>query len=362
VRRALAALRDDTNEEASLAAASDSKAAAQATLRNGGEPGKEAKFGANRQAKREGHMRKEAGRATKRKSHHPGGLIPQVLTADKDANVAANWQAEEGGHPSGEASWATKRKANHAAHQGGGTRSPQGSTALFGPTAGKNQGRTRQRGSAANFLPAPRKARDAEAWLQAKRGHKEAAHAAAQRKTNHSATQGGCMCSPQVTTAFFGSTVGKFQGETGLHGSAANFLPAPRKGRSAAGFLLATGTPYKKEAAIAQGARGPKHRWSLAASTKDKDPPNSTRMAESGQNMLVPGTMVAQFADWAWKEKAVPRWGGNRAYYRACVEAITRAPDPLATALGPETTGRIYLAMVNGDGSFSVLHNLQVER
>jgi hypothetical protein len=293
VRRALAALRDDTNEEASLAAASDSKAAAQATLRNGGEPNKEAKFGANRQAKREGHMRKEAGRATKRKSHHPGGPIPQVLMADEDANVAANWQAKEGGHPSGEASWATKRKANHAAHQGGRTCSPQGSTALFGPTVGKNQGRTRQRGSAANVLPAPRKVGDAEAWLQAKRGHKEAAHAAAQRKTNHSATQGGGTCSPQVLAVLFGSTVGKFQGETGQHGSAAIFLPAPKKGGSAAGFLPATGTPYKKEAAIAQGARGPRHRWSLAASTKDEDPPNNTGMAKLGQNMSVPGTTAA---------------------------------------------------------------------
>ncbi len=40
------------------------------------------------------------------------------------------------------------------------------------------------------------------------------------------------------------------------------------------------------------------------------------------------------------------------------MEAITRAPNPLATALRPEAAGRIYLAMVNGDGSFSVLHNL----
>jgi hypothetical protein len=116
VQRALAALRNNTNKEASLAAASESKAAPQATLRNGGEPNKEAKFGANWQAKREGHTRKEAGRVTKRKSHHPGGPTPQLLTADKDADVVANWQAEEGGHLSGEAGWASKRKANHAAH------------------------------------------------------------------------------------------------------------------------------------------------------------------------------------------------------------------------------------------------------
>jgi hypothetical protein len=72
-------------------------------------------------------------------------------------------------------------------------------------------------------------------------------------------------------------------------------------------------------------------------------------MAKLGQNMSVSSTMAAQFAKWAWKEEAAPRWKGNRAYYRACVEAITRAPDPLATALGPEAAGRIYLAMINGD-------------
>ncbi len=54
----------------------------------------------------------------------------------------------------------------------------------------------------------------------------------------------------------------------------------------------------------------------------------------------------------------MPGWEGNGAYYRACLEAITRAPNPLVTALGPEAASRIYLAMVNGDGSFSVLHNL----
>jgi hypothetical protein len=121
---------------------------------------------------------------------------------------------------------------------------------------------------------------------------------------------------------------------------------------------LATRTQYEKEATIAQGARGPSHRSSLAASAKDEDPPNDAGMAKLGQNMSVPGTTAAQFAKWARKEGAAPGWKGNRAYYRACVEAITRAPDPLATTLGPEAAERIYLAMVNGNGSFLVLHNL----
>ncbi len=102
-----------------------------------------------------------------------------MLTADKDANIRANWQTKERGHPREEASWATKQKVNHAAHQGGGTRSPQVLTASFGSTAGTNQGRTGQRESAANFFLGPRKAEDAEAWVQAKKAHKEAAHAAA---------------------------------------------------------------------------------------------------------------------------------------------------------------------------------------
>jgi hypothetical protein len=236
------------------------------------------------------------------------------------------------------------------------------------------------------------------AWLQAGRDRKEAAHAATQRKTNHAAHQGGGTCTPQVLTALSGSTVGKNQGKTGQGVRAANFLLAPRKspyaahqgggthdppelapfsfvalygppavakpqgktgqGVSAAGFLPATGTQYEKEAAIAQGARGPSHRLSLAASAKDEDPPNDAGMAKLGQNMSVPGTTAARFAKWARKEGAASGWKGNGAYYRACVEAIMRAPDPLATALKPEAAKRIFLAMVDGNGSFLVLHNL----
>jgi hypothetical protein len=251
-RRVLAALREDTNDEASSAAA------AQVTLCNAIKPDDKAEVEANWQSRRDGPTRKEAGRATKRMSHHPGGPSPQVLMADEDANITANWQTKERGHPREEASWATKQKANHAAHQGGGTRSPQVFTVLFGSTTGTNEGRTGQRKSAADFFLAPRKAGDSEAWVQAEKAHKEAAHAAAQRRTNHSANQGGGMRSPQAT-ALFGSTVGNFQGETGQRGSAADFFPAPRKGRRAEGFLPATGTPYKKEA-TAQGTHVPSHR------------------------------------------------------------------------------------------------------
>ncbi len=104
MRRVLAALRDNTNDEESSAAASNSKAATQATLRNVMEPDEEANFKANWQAKNGGHG-EEASWATKRKPNHTahqgGGTCgPQVLTADEEANFGANWQADKGGYPS----------------------------------------------------------------------------------------------------------------------------------------------------------------------------------------------------------------------------------------------------------------------
>jgi hypothetical protein len=145
---------------------------------------------------------------------------------------------------------------------------------LSGSTVGKNQGKTGQGVSAANFLPAP-------------------------RKSPYAAHQGGGMRNPPELAPFslaalYGPpAVAKPQGKTG-------------QGVSAAGFLPAMETQYKKEAAIAQGARGPSHRSSLAASAKDRDPPNDVGMAKLGQNMSVPGTTAAQFAKWAWKEGASP--------------------------------------------------------
>jgi hypothetical protein len=164
--------------------------------------------------------------------------------------------------------------------------SPQVSTALFGSTAGENQGKTGQGRSVANFLLAPRKAEDPHAeawlaWLQAGRDHKEAAHVAAQRNTNHAAHQGGGTHTPQVSTALSGSTVGKNQRKTGQGVSAADFLPAPRKspyaahqgsgmrgivwstrggktpgenrtGRKRCGFSPDHGNPVQKKAAMGQ--------------------------------------------------------------------------------------------------------------
>ena len=128
------------------------------------------------------------------------------------ARLQAGRDREEATHA------AVQRKTNHAAHQGGRTRTPQVSTALSGSTVGKNQGKTGQGVSAANFLPAP-------------------------RKSPYTAHQGGGMRNPPELALFslaalYGPpVVAKPQGKTG-------------QGVSAAGFFPTTGTQYEKEAAI----------------------------------------------------------------------------------------------------------------
>ncbi len=112
-------------------------------------------------------------------------------------------------------------------------------TALYSTTAG-TQGGTGQRGSAADFFLAPGKAGD-----------------------------------PHVPPAFFGPTA-EIQGKTGQGRSAADFFRAPRAfthggherydpqdmGPAGAAAWMgppaaAMGTPYEKEAAIAQGDQEP---------------------------------------------------------------------------------------------------------
>jgi hypothetical protein len=341
----------------------------------------------------------------------------EVLTANEEADFGANWQANKGGYPSEQAGQATKRKANHAAHQGSGTRSPQGSTALFGPTVVENQGKTKQRVSAADFLLAPRKARDPqeEAWWQAERDHKEAAHAAAQRKANHTANQGSGMRSPQGLTALFGSTVGK-KGKTGQGVSAADFLPAPRKPTHAvhqgggmrdpqelvpsgsAGWsatpAVVTGTQYKKEAAIAQGARGRSNspqvsgaaatgrigQGASAASFLPSQEPYNSELEIDSEAEEVPGdtvkatnqaamriladirsvrgTTASRLARATRTAKAAPSWPGIGAYYAAWVRALRREPTNPEAAINEDAPERAYLAVMNGNKHLSVLHHL----
>ncbi len=97
VRGALAALRKDTDNEASLALA------ARATICNDVEFDKRSKVGANWHAK-QGNHKDNAGRATKQEAYRTadqGGRTrgPQVLTADEETNVGTNLQANIGGRP-----------------------------------------------------------------------------------------------------------------------------------------------------------------------------------------------------------------------------------------------------------------------
>jgi hypothetical protein len=468
MRRVLAALCDDTDNEVSSAAASNSKVATRATLHDGVELDKEADFKANWQAKKGGHKEeagwatksksnhaahqgdgtrspqvltankganfganwqankggyssKQASRATKRKSDHAahqggGTRGPQVLMADEEADFGANWQANKGGYPSEQAGWATKRKANHAAHQGGGTRSPKGSTALFGPTVVENQGKTGWRVSAADILLAPRNAGDPqeEAWRQAERDQ-EVPHAAAQRKAKHAAHQGGGTRSPQGSTALFGSTMGK-KGKTRQGVSTANFLPAPRKPTHAvhqgggtrdpqelapsgsaawSGTPAAvTGTQYKKEAAIAQGARGQSNshqvlgaaatgRIGQGASTADflpsqepydsesevnseaEDMPGDTVKAANQaamrilvDNRSVHGTTASRLAGATRTAEAAPSWPGICTYYAAWVRALRGEPTNPEAAINEDAPERAYLAVMNGNKHLLVLHHL----
>jgi hypothetical protein len=122
----------------------------------------------------------------------------------------------------------------------------------------ENQGKNGQGGSAANFLPAPRKAGDPHAeawlaWLQAGRDRKEDAHAAAQRKTNHLATQGGGTCSPQVSTVLFGSKNGKISGGNQTARKRCQFFTGPQEERKCCRFSPGHGYPVQKRGRYSPG-------------------------------------------------------------------------------------------------------------
>jgi hypothetical protein len=200
----------------------------------------------------------KANQKTNEAAHHPaywGGVMHRWALEGEDekartpkarqAEDAEAWVKAERGYE--EAPYlATQKKPSHAAHQGGGTRSPQVLTALFGlvglfgPTVGdKNKGKTGQGVSAAGFLPAT------------------------QRPT-HEPHHGSGMRSPQVSAvlfslaALFGSTAEEnFQGKTGQGVSAANFSPAQ-------------GPQYKKDASIAHGVLGPRHSHQVGGALSTK--------------------------------------------------------------------------------------------
>jgi hypothetical protein len=268
---------------------------------------------------------------------------------------------------------ATQKKPNHVAHQGGGTRSPQvltvlfGSAALFVPTAGgKKKGKTGQGISAANFLLAT-------------------------RKPIHEPHHGSGMRSPQVLAALFslaasfGSTTKeKFQGKTVQGVSAANFLPTQ-------------GPQYKKEAAIAHGVHGPRHSHQVggALSTKNqwktgqgisaanflpsqepynlesdteseaKDAPGDTldtsdqaAMRILADNRSVRSTTASRLARATTTTEATPNWTSIGANYAAWMRALRRDPANPEAAINKDAPKRAYLAIMNGAKHMSVLYHL----
>jgi hypothetical protein len=258
------------------------------------------------------------------------------LQANKGGNPSeqVGWAAKRNADHKSTAQTAAQRKANHVAHRGGGRRSPQVLTALSGTTAGTQRG-TIQRGSAANFFLVPGKAGDPQV-LTALYG----TTAGTQGKTVQRGSTAnffrasGNAKDPQVLTALYGTTAGT-QGGTGQRGSTANFFLAPGKARdphvlpalfgpttgiqgetgqggSAADFFrapratthggrgrydpqdvgpagaaarmgppaAAMGTPYEKEAAIAQGSQEPFDGESEVDSGAKDVPGNAVKAAD----------------------------------------------------------------------------------
>ncbi len=218
-----------------------------------------------------------------------------------------------------EASYAAALKTpNHTAHQGSGTCSPPGLTALFGlaalfgpTTSGKNKGKTRQGVSAANFSPAT--------WTP-----------------TYAAHQGGGARSPQGSAVLlsgavlFGSNTGKtFQGKAG-------------QGVSAANFLSAQGPQYKEEAAIAHGVRGASHShqmagaWSTAnagysnKATGDNDERNNDASLATCCDYVLTGQMPVRDAggDAGMPRAATPALRGQR---HPCDEGDNAGAMPATT-------------------------------
>jgi hypothetical protein len=216
---------------------------------------------------------------------------------------------------------------------------PQVSTELFGPTVGI-QGETGQRVSAANFFLAPGKAGD-----------------------------------PQVPPALFGHTV-RIQGKTRQRGSAANLFLAPGKAGDPqdvlrAGAIAGTGppasamgTPYKKKAAIAQGAQGPVDGDLEGDSNAEDVPGNSVTAANQAamrilvDNRSVQGSMASRLAGATRRSKASPSWPGIGAHYAAWVHSIKRDPTNPEAAVNEDAPERAYLADMNGNKHLLVLHHL----
>jgi hypothetical protein len=180
---------------------------------------------------RQGSLASDASKShqkTKEAAHHPaywGSGMHRRASAGEDEKdwppKATQMEDAVAWVQAKEASYAQK-KTNHAAHQGSGTRSPPGRTALlgsaamFGPaTTGKNKGRTGEGVSAAKFSPAT-------------------------QMPTHAAHQGGGTRSPQGAATLL-SGAGLFRSNADKKNSREY-----RAGRKRCQFLISSGTPVQR--------------------------------------------------------------------------------------------------------------------
>jgi hypothetical protein len=124
------------------------------------------------------------------------------------------------------------------------------------------------------------------------------------------------------------------------------------------------GTPYKKEAARAQGAQGPVDGDSEGDSNAEDLPGNSVTAANQAamrilvDNRSVRGSTASRLVGAMRRAEASPSWPGIGAHYPAWVHSVKWDPTNPEAAINEDAPERAYLAVMNGDKHLSVLHHL----
>ncbi len=189
------------------------------------------------------------------------------------------------------------------------------------------------------------------AWLQAGRDCKEAAHAAAQRKINHAAAWSGTPAAVTGTqykkeAAIARGARGQSNSHQVLGGAATRRI---RQGASAASFLSFQ-EPYDSELEVNSEAEDVPGNTVKAA--------NQAAMRILMDNRSVHGTMALRLAGAMRTAKAAPSWPGICTYYAAWVRALRQEPMNPEAAIIEDAPERAYLAVMNGNKHLLVLHHL----
>jgi hypothetical protein len=124
------------------------------------------------------------------------------------------------------------------------------------------------------------------------------------------------------------------------------------------------GTPYKKEAAIAQGAQEPFDGESEVDSDAKDVPGNAVKADDQeamrilADNRSVQGTTASRLAGATRRAKASPSWPGIGAHYAAWVQSLKRDPTNPKAAVNKDAPEKAYLAVMNGDRHLLVFYHL----